>query len=456
MGDGRRSAGRRRPADLPRRRRTDGKVMAFDKLTGEEIWRALSSDWEPGYRPPTIIEAAGVRQLIIFHPRAINALDPATGKVYWDGPARGRDGHDHTHAGAKRPLSLLHVAVRRRAHAQARSDQARRDAAVERPRRQRPRIEPDTLNSVISTPVIEGDYVYGVDGTGSCAAWSQDRQAGVGDAALLGASPNWHGVLRPQWRPLLHQHRSRRADDRHALPKGYEEIGRTKLIEPTHPHVRRREVDVRAVVARRPTPTAHRHSQRQRDRAPFPRQGLLTCDARSRRCSWRWRGGPGARCGADAAASGPTGGAPYRRARRPAHGHRARRVRGVAPREDFRWAEDLAAFLKVIDAQGAAGPTWSLMATRSSSCSTPRRGACTTTRVSVHRGRSARTVWARARRARPGDDGAWGLCSPGSNRVVFVPGDHDAALLFPAVARRLVESFALPGPKSRRRAPGSR
>jgi len=37
----------------------NAKVMAFDKVTGREIWRALSSDWEPGYGQPTIIEAAG-------------------------------------------------------------------------------------------------------------------------------------------------------------------------------------------------------------------------------------------------------------------------------------------------------------------------------------------------------------------------------------------------------------
>ena len=30
--------------------------------------------------------AAGVRQLIIWHPRAISALDPATGRIYWESP----------------------------------------------------------------------------------------------------------------------------------------------------------------------------------------------------------------------------------------------------------------------------------------------------------------------------------------------------------------------------------
>ena len=37
------------------------KVMAFDKATGTEIWRALSSDWEMGYAQPIIYEAGGAR-----------------------------------------------------------------------------------------------------------------------------------------------------------------------------------------------------------------------------------------------------------------------------------------------------------------------------------------------------------------------------------------------------------
>ena len=64
------------------------KVVAFDKLTGAEIWRALPSDSEPGYSQPTIIAAGGVRQLIIWHPEAVVALDPESGEVYWEQPVR--------------------------------------------------------------------------------------------------------------------------------------------------------------------------------------------------------------------------------------------------------------------------------------------------------------------------------------------------------------------------------
>ena len=63
------------------------KVMAFDKLSGKEIWRALNSEKEePGYAQPILFDAAGKRQLIIWHPRALVSLDPATGKVNWEQP----------------------------------------------------------------------------------------------------------------------------------------------------------------------------------------------------------------------------------------------------------------------------------------------------------------------------------------------------------------------------------
>lgn len=57
-------------------------AVAFDKDSGKELWKALSAP-EPGYCAPSIIEAGGTRQLLIWHPLAVNSLDPETGKVYW-------------------------------------------------------------------------------------------------------------------------------------------------------------------------------------------------------------------------------------------------------------------------------------------------------------------------------------------------------------------------------------
>ncbi|NIL97171.1 MAG: PQQ-binding-like beta-propeller repeat protein [Planctomycetales bacterium] len=62
-------------------------AVAFDKRDGREVWRALSAG-EPGYCPPTMIQHAGCKQLLIWHPDAVNSLDPLSGKVYWSIPLK--------------------------------------------------------------------------------------------------------------------------------------------------------------------------------------------------------------------------------------------------------------------------------------------------------------------------------------------------------------------------------
>ncbi|MCU0703696.1 MAG: PQQ-like beta-propeller repeat protein [Fimbriiglobus sp.] len=60
-------------------------VVAFDKKTGKEIWKA-ETDSDPngfGYVPPSIITAGGKRQLILVGPGSLKGLDPDTGKRYW-------------------------------------------------------------------------------------------------------------------------------------------------------------------------------------------------------------------------------------------------------------------------------------------------------------------------------------------------------------------------------------
>nr|WP_075086262.1 PQQ-binding-like beta-propeller repeat protein [Mariniblastus fucicola] len=56
-------------------------VVALDKLTGAVKWKALDS--KAGYCPPSIIEHAGVRQMIVFSPTGVTSLNPTDGSQYW-------------------------------------------------------------------------------------------------------------------------------------------------------------------------------------------------------------------------------------------------------------------------------------------------------------------------------------------------------------------------------------
>jgi outer membrane protein assembly factor BamB len=66
-------------------------AIAFDKNTGQEIWRTLTSP-EQGYSPPTIIEAGGRRQLILARIDALTSVEPETGREYWSVPYEATSG----------------------------------------------------------------------------------------------------------------------------------------------------------------------------------------------------------------------------------------------------------------------------------------------------------------------------------------------------------------------------
>ena len=57
-------------------------LVALDKKTGKEKWKALSSE-EAGYCPPRILKHAGVEQLLFWYPEALVSLNPATGETFW-------------------------------------------------------------------------------------------------------------------------------------------------------------------------------------------------------------------------------------------------------------------------------------------------------------------------------------------------------------------------------------
>lgn len=62
-------------------------AVAFDAMTGEVKWKALDARSQ-GYCPPSIVKVGETEQLIIWHPEAINSLNPKTGEKYWDLPLK--------------------------------------------------------------------------------------------------------------------------------------------------------------------------------------------------------------------------------------------------------------------------------------------------------------------------------------------------------------------------------
>jgi 3-mercaptopyruvate sulfurtransferase SseA/outer membrane protein assembly factor BamB len=63
-------------------------IVALDKSTGAERWRADRPNRTRSYCPPIIVEAAGKKQLVLSGSKCVAAYDPETGKQLWiiDGP----------------------------------------------------------------------------------------------------------------------------------------------------------------------------------------------------------------------------------------------------------------------------------------------------------------------------------------------------------------------------------
>jgi outer membrane protein assembly factor BamB len=62
----------------------NGCLMAFDRMTGKEIWRSLPDP--AGYCTPILIDAPSGRQLVIWTPENVRGIDPADGKPLWSVP----------------------------------------------------------------------------------------------------------------------------------------------------------------------------------------------------------------------------------------------------------------------------------------------------------------------------------------------------------------------------------
>jgi len=220
----------------------NAKVVAFDKRTGKEIWRALSSDKEePGYCQPIIFESGGARQLIIWHPSAVASLDPVTGKVNWQQPFHTEQGM--TLATPVLNASRLLVSSFYNGSMLLTLDSAKPAATKVWQGKSSSEIDTDGLHSVISTPVIDGDYVYGICSYGQFRCLRASTGERVWETqAVTGEKARWAAgfIVRHGDHYFINNDRGDLIIAKFS-PSGYQEISSTKPIKPTTAVGTRRE-----------------------------------------------------------------------------------------------------------------------------------------------------------------------------------------------------------------------
>jgi hypothetical protein len=206
-------------------------LMAFDKATGQEKWRALKDG--VSYSAPIIIEQAGQRVLVCITAERIVGLEPRTGQLYWEQPFVPKemeitiatpvfDGHRLVATSFYDGTLLLNVhdkdlGVQQLWHRRGASEQ-----------------KTDALHCCISTPLILGDYLYGVDSYGELRCL--DLRTGERLWENLTATPKarWSNIhmVRNGERVWMFNERGELIIGKLA-PDGFHEISRTKLLDPT-------------------------------------------------------------------------------------------------------------------------------------------------------------------------------------------------------------------------------
>ena len=201
-------------------------AVAFDKKTGTEIWKALDAS-EQGYCPPTMIEAGGVKQLLIFHPEAVNGMDPKTGKVYW--------------SQALKPAYKMSIIAPIKYQDYLLTAALQKATLLLKLDRDQPSVSEiwrgKGTNPDHNPPVIYQDHIYGVDVRGqlrcidlvtgdrkweSLATCTNGRPANSTTGFIVRNDDHFY-ITTEQGELIIAK----------LSPDGYEELGRATMVEPT-------------------------------------------------------------------------------------------------------------------------------------------------------------------------------------------------------------------------------
>jgi len=206
-------------------------LVAFDKKSGQERWRAL--DDNASYSAPIMIEQAGKPVMVCWTGDSIVGMNATSGEVYWRHPfkpakmviniatpvlEKGRLFFSSFYDGSiMLEVSPDTLAVKELWSRQGRDEQ-----------------HTDSLHSIISTPYLEGDYVYGVDSYGEFRCLDAKTGERVWESLEPTPKSRWSTIhmVKNGDRMWMFNERGELVIAK-LSPQGYQEISRARLIKPT-------------------------------------------------------------------------------------------------------------------------------------------------------------------------------------------------------------------------------
>jgi outer membrane protein assembly factor BamB len=199
-------------------------VLALDKQTGKEVWKAL--DDHVSNSSPIITTSAGRRQLIIWSDNALASLNPTNGQIYWREPMT-TSNNDSVSTPVFQGNRLLVSGLMLELSG---------DPPAASFRWPENRAPSKRILSNTSTPLWHGDYIYSCKSPGELVCleaatgrqlWSTNSVTALKNGASIHITPQGSGFFL-----FTDEGNLIRAE---LSPTGYREISRSHLIDPTWP-----------------------------------------------------------------------------------------------------------------------------------------------------------------------------------------------------------------------------
>ena len=214
-------------------------VVALDLATGKERWSALQE--RAGYSAPIMIRQGDQDVVACWTGESVSGLHPLSGKVFWSIPMLPRN----MPIGVPTPVvndHRLFVTSFYDGSMMIRCDPDQPTAEQLWHRVGIDEKNTDALQSIISTPIFKGDYIYGVDSYGELRCLDAKTGDRVWEDLTAVPRARWATIhiIRAGKREIL-------LNDQGELifatltPEGFQEHSRTKLLDPTRRQLNRRD-----------------------------------------------------------------------------------------------------------------------------------------------------------------------------------------------------------------------
>ena len=220
----------------------DNLVVAFDKKTGEQKWAAEATAADCGYAAVMVYTFGKTRTAVVWHGGAVVGLDPATGKRLWKqdfktnygltAPTPRKVGDDRLFVTAFYEGPMMLKVGDKKVDVEWKGN-----GKSEKPEGS------DKLHSIMPTPVIAGDHIYGVCSYGELRCLTADkgervwetRTPTVGRPGEEGKPTRWgNAFLTPNADRVFLFNEQGELVIAKLTPKGYEEIDRAAIVKPTN------------------------------------------------------------------------------------------------------------------------------------------------------------------------------------------------------------------------------